>query len=80
MQPRSNKRQKELARAEKRREKDAKRAERKRIKAERPPRQPGDPDPSIEVAPPMDEGPMDEGLSAMTPEAPAEPTPGENAS
>ena len=51
MQPRSNKRQKELARAEKRREKDAKRAERKRIKAERPPLQPGDPDPSIEIIP-----------------------------
>ncbi|HEX4620702.1 MAG TPA: hypothetical protein VH208_03965 [Myxococcaceae bacterium] len=67
MQPRSNKRQKELARAEKRREKDAKRAERKRIKAERPPLQPGDPDPSIEVLPPMAEG------ASLTPETPGEP-------
>jgi hypothetical protein len=70
MQPRSNKRQKELARAEKRREKDAKRAERKRIKAERPPLQPGDPDPSIEVIPPTAEG-----MSSLTPEAPGEPAP-----
>jgi hypothetical protein len=71
MQPRSNKRQKELARAEKRREKDAKRAERKRIKAERPPRQPGDPDPSIELNPP-------DGMPGLSPEAPAEPAPGGN--
>jgi hypothetical protein len=75
MQPRSNKRQKELARAEKRREKDAKRAERKRIKAERPPLQPGDPDPSIEIIPPMADG-----LTSMTPEAPSEPIPGGNPS
>jgi hypothetical protein len=74
MQPRSNKRQKELIRAERKREKDAKRAERKRIKAERPPRQPGDPDPSIEVTPPEADG-----LPALSPEAPpAEPLPGGN--
>jgi hypothetical protein len=36
MQPRSNKRQKELAREERRREKEAKREERKKEKADRP--------------------------------------------
>jgi hypothetical protein len=55
MQPRSNKRQKELSRLEKRREKEAKMAERKREKAERPPWKEGDPDPSIEILPPVEE-------------------------
>ena len=58
MQPRSNKRQKELARAEKRREKEVKREERKKAKADRPPWKEGDPDPSIEVLPAEGEGTM----------------------
>jgi len=45
MQPRSNKRQKELARQERQREKEAKREQRKKEKAERPPGEVGeDPD------------------------------------
>jgi len=59
MQPRSNKRQKELARAEKRKEKEAKMAERKKAKAERPPLRPGDPDPSIEILPPPEGTPSE---------------------
>jgi hypothetical protein len=51
MQPRSNKRQKEMTRLEHRREKEAKREERKRQKAERPPWKEGDPDPTIEPFP-----------------------------
>jgi hypothetical protein len=45
MQPRSNKRQKELARLEKRKEKDERREQRKKEKDERPPAEEGvDPD------------------------------------
>ena len=45
MQPRSNKRQKELARLEKRKEKDERREQRKKEKDERPPVEEGvDPD------------------------------------
>ncbi len=46
MQPRSNKRQKELARQDRQREKEARREERKRQKAERPPLPEGE-DPDI---------------------------------
>ena len=54
MQPRSNKRQKELARAERRKEKELKREERKKAKLARPPWKEGDPDPSIEILPPLE--------------------------
>lgn len=47
MQPRSMKRQKELARQEKQKEKDARRDERKKEKENRPARMPGDEDPDI---------------------------------
>jgi hypothetical protein len=60
MPPTSTKRQKEMARLEHRRQKEAKRAERKREKAERPPWKEGDPDPSIELAPPPDAAPEPE--------------------
>jgi len=65
MQPRSNKRQKELARQEKRQEKAAKMAERKRLKAEAPPWKEGDPDPSIEVLPPPEAAPVEEPIRAI---------------
>lgn len=41
------KRQKEQARQEHKKEKAARKEERKRLKAERPPRQPGDEDPDL---------------------------------
>jgi len=47
MQPRSNKRQKELARQDRQREKDARREERKKQKSERPPRDEGAEDPDL---------------------------------
>lgn len=46
MQPRSNKRQKEMARLERRREKDEQRLQRRKEKAERPPVPEGE-DPDI---------------------------------
>lgn len=46
MQPRSNKRQRETARQERKREKDAQRLQRRKEKAERPPRPEGE-DPDI---------------------------------
>jgi hypothetical protein len=47
MQPRSNKRQKELARQDRQREKEARREERKRLKSERQPSPEGGEDPDI---------------------------------
>ena len=47
MQPRSNKRQKELARQDRQREKEARREERKRQKAELPDQPEGGEDPDI---------------------------------
>ncbi|MDQ3266381.1 MAG: hypothetical protein M3Y59_22490 [Myxococcota bacterium] len=47
MQGRSNKRQKELARLEKRKEKDAKKEEKKRDKEQKGPRTEGEEDPDI---------------------------------
>ncbi len=47
IQGKSNKRQKELARAQHRQDKDAKRDERKKLKAEKPERGPDDVDPDI---------------------------------
>ena len=60
MQPRSNKRQKELAREEKRRDKEARREERKKEKAERPEGPPGE-DPDIAgIVPGPQPAPTDE--------------------
>lgn len=52
MQGPRNKRQKEQARLDHQKDKAAQRAERKKIKAERPPRKPGDPDPDILIIEP----------------------------
>lgn len=63
MQPRSNKRQKELARQDRQREKEARREERKRQKSERPPREEGAEDPDIAGIVPGPQPPADEETS-----------------